>query len=38
MDNEGLKEMRLPYILAYKSQNLRQNFDVKVRGRLIRGS
>jgi len=27
---------KLPYILAYKSQNLRQNLDLKVRGRLIR--
>ena len=26
------------YILAYKSQNLRQNHAPKVRGRLIRGS
>ena len=24
--------MKLPYILAYKSQNLRQNLDLKVRG------
>jgi len=28
----------LPYILAYKSQNLRQNLDLKVGERLIRGS
>ena len=26
------------YILAYKSQNLRQNLDLKVGERLIRGS
>ena len=31
-------EILLIYILAYKSQNLRQNLDVKVRGRLKRGS
>ena len=28
----------VPYILAYKSQNLPQNLAPKVRGRLIRGS
>ena len=28
----------IPYILAYKSQNLRQSLAPKVRGRLIRGS
>jgi len=36
--DHGTTWFNLPYILAYKSQNLRQNHGPKVRGRLIRGS
>jgi len=32
LKRSGVGPNDLPYILAYKSQNLRQNLDVKVRG------